>query len=196
MAIPLTTGSAPAPAALIDGDRMLIVELRERDPELVPWCARRRTPRSSEVWLRLGEAGRASGPSTAALPAATASLFTGDLRAARCVARHAGSMLSGGPPPSCSTSLPFPMAPEASDVASRRLPRQPPRSRSATYARVKPEQRSKSDADRGARAAFASALKESGLELFLAEISRHPLQSARESVDPHGLPWPARRAPQ
>jgi hypothetical protein len=35
VAIPLTTGSAPAPAALIDGDRMLIVELRERDPELV-----------------------------------------------------------------------------------------------------------------------------------------------------------------
>ncbi|MGH3113703.1 MAG: hypothetical protein ACRDOP_09585 [Gaiellaceae bacterium] len=35
MAIPLTSGSAPAPAALIDRDRMLIVEPREGDPELV-----------------------------------------------------------------------------------------------------------------------------------------------------------------
>jgi rubredoxin len=46
VAIPLTTGSAPAPAALIDGDRMLIVELRERDPELV---ARVREAEDSEV---------------------------------------------------------------------------------------------------------------------------------------------------
>jgi hypothetical protein len=34
--IPLTSESAPPPpAALIDGDQVLIVELRERDPELV-----------------------------------------------------------------------------------------------------------------------------------------------------------------
>jgi hypothetical protein len=32
VAIPLTSGSAPAPAALIDRDRMLIVEPREGDP--------------------------------------------------------------------------------------------------------------------------------------------------------------------
>ena len=35
MAIPLTSESAPAPAALIDGDPMLIVEPREGDPKLV-----------------------------------------------------------------------------------------------------------------------------------------------------------------
>jgi hypothetical protein len=35
VAIPLTSGSAPAPAALIDRDQMLIVEPREGDPELV-----------------------------------------------------------------------------------------------------------------------------------------------------------------
>jgi hypothetical protein len=58
-----------------------------------------------EAWSRLGEAGRPSGPITAALLAATASSFTSNLRAARCVARHAGSMSSGGPSPSCSTFL-------------------------------------------------------------------------------------------
>jgi hypothetical protein len=35
VAIPLTSGSAPAAAALLDGDQMLIVELPEGDPELV-----------------------------------------------------------------------------------------------------------------------------------------------------------------
>jgi hypothetical protein len=35
VAIPPTSESAPAPAALIDGDQMLIVELRKGDPELV-----------------------------------------------------------------------------------------------------------------------------------------------------------------
>ncbi|MGB2953642.1 MAG: hypothetical protein WBB74_09680 [Gaiellaceae bacterium] len=35
MAIPLTSESAPAPVALIDGNQMLTVELREDDPELV-----------------------------------------------------------------------------------------------------------------------------------------------------------------
>ena len=35
MAIRLTSESAPAPAALSDRDQMLIVELRESDPELV-----------------------------------------------------------------------------------------------------------------------------------------------------------------
>lgn len=46
MAIPLTSGSAPAPAALIDLDRMLIVAPREGDPELV---ALRREAEDSEV---------------------------------------------------------------------------------------------------------------------------------------------------
>jgi len=35
VAIPPTSESAPAPAALIDGDQMLIVELRKGDPALV-----------------------------------------------------------------------------------------------------------------------------------------------------------------
>ena len=35
VAIPLTSESASAPAALSDGDQMLIVELRESDPALV-----------------------------------------------------------------------------------------------------------------------------------------------------------------
>ena len=35
MAIPLTSESARPPAALVDGDQMSIVELRERDPRLV-----------------------------------------------------------------------------------------------------------------------------------------------------------------
>jgi hypothetical protein len=35
VAVPLTPGFAPAPAALIDRDQMLIVESREGDPELV-----------------------------------------------------------------------------------------------------------------------------------------------------------------
>jgi rubredoxin len=35
VAIPLTTESAPPPAALIDGDQTLIVELRKGDPKLV-----------------------------------------------------------------------------------------------------------------------------------------------------------------
>ena len=59
----------------------------------------------------------------------------------------------GGGRRSCSTTLPFFLASEASNVASTRLPRQRPRSRSATFARVKPEHRSKSDAGGGARAA-------------------------------------------
>jgi hypothetical protein len=72
-----------------------------------PWCARDRpgTLSSMAAWLLFGQAGRASGPSTAALSAATASSFTGDLRAARCVARHAGSMLSGASP--SRSTLPF-----------------------------------------------------------------------------------------
>ncbi len=69
MAIAPTSESAPAPAALSDGDRISIVERREGDPKLSRWCVRPRTPRS-----RL--AGRASGPSTPALPAATASSCT------------------------------------------------------------------------------------------------------------------------
>ena len=35
MAIPLASGSAPAAAALLDGDQMLSVKVREGDPELV-----------------------------------------------------------------------------------------------------------------------------------------------------------------
>ena len=82
MAIPLTFESAPAPAALVDGDQTLIVEPCEGDPNWPPLCARPTTPRSSEEWPWLGEAGSARGPSTAALPAATALSFTSYLQAA------------------------------------------------------------------------------------------------------------------
>jgi hypothetical protein len=40
VAIPLTSESAPAPAAQIDGDQMLIVELHEGDPERIDWVRR------------------------------------------------------------------------------------------------------------------------------------------------------------
>ena len=100
-----------------------------------------------------GRGRKGNGQSTAALSAATASSFTGNLRAARCVARHAGSMLSGGRSRSCATALPFSLAPEASDVASTRPLRQRPRSRSDTFTRAKPEHRSKKGAEGKARAA-------------------------------------------
>jgi hypothetical protein len=67
--------------------------------------ARLRRMKESDEFEPYGEAGRASGPSTTALPAAMASSFTGDLRAARCVARDAGSVLGGGPLPMRSTTL-------------------------------------------------------------------------------------------
>ena len=55
MAIPLTSESAPAPAALIDGDQMLIVELREGDPKL---AALVREADDSEVERGMVAAGR------------------------------------------------------------------------------------------------------------------------------------------
>jgi hypothetical protein len=58
VAIPLTSESAPA--ALIDGDQTVIVELREGDPELVAWGARPRTPRSRKYGRGgAGQEGRA-----------------------------------------------------------------------------------------------------------------------------------------
>jgi hypothetical protein len=50
--IPLTSESAPAPAALIDGDQMLIVELREGDPKLVALGARGRRLRGQARYGR------------------------------------------------------------------------------------------------------------------------------------------------
>ena len=70
------------------------------------------------------------------VPAATPSSFTGNLRAARCVGRHAGSMSSGGPSRSYSTSL---WHPQHSTSPPRAFLRQRPASRSASFARVKPE---------------------------------------------------------
>ncbi len=55
MAIPLTSESAPAPAALIDGDQMLIVERCEGDPRL---AALVREADDSEVKQGMAVAGR------------------------------------------------------------------------------------------------------------------------------------------
>ena len=76
MAIPLTSESAPAPAALVDGDQTLIVQPCEGDPKL---AALVREADDSEVKRGMAVAGRGRkrrGPSTAALPAATALSFT------------------------------------------------------------------------------------------------------------------------
>jgi len=99
VAIPLTSESARPPAALIDGDQMSIVELLERDPRLVALVRE-----AEDAELAAGGGRKGKGPSTTAPPAATASSFTGNLRAARCVARRAGSMLSGVPSRSCPTT--------------------------------------------------------------------------------------------
>jgi hypothetical protein len=55
VAIPLTSESAPAPAAFIDGDQVLILELRERDPEPVALV---RAAEDSEVEGGMVAAGR------------------------------------------------------------------------------------------------------------------------------------------
>ena len=60
VAIPLMSEFAPTPAALIDGDQMLIVELSEGDPELVALV---REAEDSEVeggMVAAGQIGRAS----------------------------------------------------------------------------------------------------------------------------------------
>ncbi len=97
MAIPPTSESVHA--ALIDGDQMSIVELRESDPELVALV---REDEDSEV-----AAGR-----------------KGKRTEYRCAACGYGIVAYGRPP--------VPLGSKASDVASTRLPRQRPRSRSAT----------------------------------------------------------------
>jgi hypothetical protein len=55
VAIPLTSESAPAPAALIDGDQTLIVEPREGDPKM---AALVREADDSEVKRGMAVAGR------------------------------------------------------------------------------------------------------------------------------------------
>jgi hypothetical protein len=100
VAIPLTSESARPPAALIDGDQMSIVELMERDPKLVALV---REAEDAEVAAGGGRKGKRAEYHCAAC--GTASSFTGNLRAARCVARRAGSMLSGGPSRSCPSEL-------------------------------------------------------------------------------------------
>jgi hypothetical protein len=119
VAIPLTSGSAPAAAALLDGDHMLSVELREGDPELVALVrARRRTPRSREAWSPAGRGRK------------------GKRAEYRCAACGYGIVVYGQPAscPMCreprwehvewrpfSQLLDFPLAAAASDVASMRL---------------------------------------------------------------------------
>ena len=138
MAIPLTSDSAPAHAAPIDGDQTLIVELREGDPEPVDWV---HEPDDSEVERGTVSAGGGR---------------KGKRAEYRCAACSYGIVVYEQPPscPMCGEVRwehvewrpfsrllddPFPFAPKASDVASTRTPRQRRASRSATFARVKPE---------------------------------------------------------
>jgi hypothetical protein len=127
VAIPLTSESAPAPAALIDGDPKLAPLVREAD--------------DSEVERGMVAAGGGR---------------KGKRAEYRCAACGYGIVVYGRPPSClmCSEArwehvewrpfsqllddLALPVAREASDVASTRPPRQRPRSRSATFARAKP----------------------------------------------------------
>ena len=90
-------------------------------------------------------------------------------------------MLSGGPS-CCSTTLPFPLAPKPGDFASTCLPLQQP---SEPISYLRPGQAGASPGKMTPKeelAQLASALKKSGLELFLAEIGRHRLLSGAEEV--------------
>jgi hypothetical protein len=140
VAIPPTSGSAPAPAALSDGDQISIVERCESDPTLVALVRE-----DSEV--SAGRKGKQAQYYCAACGYGI--VVYGRPPGCPMCSEGRGSMLSGGLPPSCSTTLPVPLAPEASDVACTRLPRQRTRSRSATFARVKPAHRSKNDVEGG-----------------------------------------------
>jgi hypothetical protein len=136
---------------------MSIVELREEDPELVAQpVALVREAEDSELEAGMVAAGGGR---------------KGKRAEYRCAACGYGIVAYGRPPgcPMCREArwehvewrpssqrlddLALPLAAQASDVPSTRLPRQRPRSRSATFARLKPEHRSKNDTDRGARAA-------------------------------------------
>ena len=112
MAIPLISESAPAAAALIDGDQMSIVELPESDPKLVA------------LVREAGDSGGVAGRK-------------GKRTEYRCAACGYGIVVCGQPPgcPMCSEArwehvewrpfsqlLDFPLAAAASDVASTRLP--------------------------------------------------------------------------
>jgi hypothetical protein len=100
VAIPLISEFVAAPAALSEDDQMLIVELRESDPELVALV---REAEDSEVAAGGGRKGKRAEYYCAGCGYGIVVYV--NLRAARCVASHAGSMSSGGPSPSCSTSL-------------------------------------------------------------------------------------------
>jgi RNA polymerase primary sigma factor len=91
-------------------------------------------------------------------------------------------MLSGGPSPSCSTTLPFPLAPEASASPPRAFLAN---SRGEPIRYLRPGQAGASPGKMTPKeelAQLASALKKSGVELFLAEIGRHRLLGAAEVV--------------
>jgi hypothetical protein len=117
VAIPLTSGSAPAAAALLDGDRMLIVELPEGDPELVALV---RAAEDSAVEAGMVAAGRAR---------------RGKRAEYRCAACGYGIVVYGQPAscPMCrqpgwehvewrpfSQLLDFPLAAAASETSPRR----------------------------------------------------------------------------
>ena len=86
MAIPPTSGPVyPHPLPLSDGDQTLSVELRETDDAAMErgMVAARRDGKGKRAEYRCLACGYASS-------------FTGNLRAVRCVGRHAGSIPSGG----------------------------------------------------------------------------------------------------
>jgi hypothetical protein len=118
VAIPLTSESAPAPAALSDGDQLLIAELRESDPKPVALV---REAEDSEVEGGLVVAGRGR---------------RGKRAEYRCAGCGYGVVVYGQPAscPMCreprwehvesrpfSQVLDFPLAAAASGVASMRL---------------------------------------------------------------------------
>jgi len=132
VAIPLTSESALASAALSDGDQMLSVELRESDPELVALV---RGAEDSAVEGGMVAAGRGR---------------NGRRAEYLCAACGYGIIVYGQPPscPMCSEPrwehvewrpfsqlLDFPLAPAATTSPPRAFLRQQPRSRSGTFAR-------------------------------------------------------------
>jgi hypothetical protein len=139
VAIPPTSESAPAPAAPSDRDQMLIVELRESDPKLAPLVREAEDSDLERGWSRLR--GR-----------------KGTRAEYRCAACGYGIVVYGQPPSClmCSEARwehvewrPFPQLlddlalPVGTGSQRRRLhaPSSPAVSRSATFARVKPEHR-------------------------------------------------------
>jgi hypothetical protein len=99
VAIPLTSESVRPPAALIDGDQMSIVELRERDSKLVALV---REAEDSELAAGGGRKGKRAEYHCAACGYGI--VVYGQPPSCPMCSEARWSMLSGGPSPRCSTS--------------------------------------------------------------------------------------------